>query len=132
MLCRIWTLMIRMTLNNDFLDFSPTELQLKEFMDVYIVFGKNIHQYTMLKKGEPVLLIGLNEFAPKNFEVYTIFSKNWKPVYYKDVINFTRQYVEKLDYDRIIHHVHEDRPWTIRMAEVLGLNKMYDVYGMVK
>lgn len=115
-------LMIEPLQNKHFHKFSPIAIQEREFEAICDIFyNKNdMHNFCFLHNGMPVLIVGLKEKWDKVFDSYTIFSTEWKPIYYKQVIKAVKFYLGKLDYDRIEHLCHIDREWTCKMIEMFG------------
>lgn len=109
----------------DLVRFIPIEIQRGydiEAIADFVVYGNEPHFYAFYDGENPVLLIGLKEKWPRVFDSFTIFSVYWKPAHYKDVLKKARAYLLDLDYDRIEHMVHCDRPWTEKMANAFGFS----------
>lgn len=104
------------------LDFSPMEGQEEEYITVCDYYWNNPSSlaFCFSDKNGPVLMIGLEEKWEKVYDTFTIFSRNWKPVYYKDAIREARNFFKDFRCDRIEHLVRTDRPWTDKMAKMFG------------
>lgn len=103
--------------------FEPIDIQALETQNT-IEFIKQtdigIHNAAVFDNGKIVLIFGLFELWQGVFSSYTLFSKHWKPMYYRTVTRFFREYIKELDFDRIQHMVSCDRKWTHKMAKLFG------------
>lgn len=100
----------------------PLEGQEDEFQTlVELFYNRNeMHNFCFVDDETPVLMVGLKEKWANVYDSYTVFSPTWNPVFYKKVIRIAKGYLDKLDYDRIEHLAHCDRPWTDRMLKAFG------------
>lgn len=130
--------------NRHLQEFVPIKGQEQELETLRELFydRNEPHQFCLLNGQEPVLLLGMKEKWVRVFDTYTVFSPSWKPVYYKSVIRAAKGYFRFLEYDRIEHLTHCDRPWTDKMAKAFGFEyaatlrkyingKDYKLYEMV-
>lgn len=108
--------------NEHLIAFIPLDGQEEEFETLFEIYynSNEPHGFCFLKDGIPVLLIGLKQKWHRVFDTFTVFSKSWKPVYYKTVVKESNSYFRKLDCDRIEHLIRCDRPWTDKMAKLFG------------
>lgn len=115
-------LQLKYLTDEDIVKFDPIDIQSDEFqMMVDSFYGKRKGKMFVFESdGVPVLIIGLFEKWSRVFDSITIFSKKWKPVYYKSVIRKAKDYYTKIDCDRIEHMVNCERPWTCKMALAFG------------
>jgi len=115
-------LTLRAINNSDFETFSPIDIQSKEFLDFFAGFYKpeDPHNFAVVFNGNIVLLIGMREMWPGVFDTYTLFSKHWKPVYFKTISRLVKKYIAEMKYDRIQHLVSCNRSWTHKMVKLFG------------
>lgn len=104
------------------MEFIPIDEQRDEFSAMcHLFYGKNeMHNFCLLKDDMPVLLVGMKEVWRGVYDTYILFSKSWKPLYYRPIIRAAKGYFDFLDYDRIQHLVRCERPWTHKMARAFG------------
>ena len=102
--------------------FIPIDIQENEFeMIVDSFYNKRKGKMFIFENdGVPVLIIGMFEKWDRVYDTITIFSKYWKPSFYKTVIKKAKDYFAIIDCDRIEHMVNCERPWTCKMAELFG------------
>lgn len=106
-----------------FNNFDPIDIQDQETKTtIDFVRDNDIgpHNVAVIADGKVVLIVGIFEIWDKVFSSYTLFSKHWKPIYYKYISAFFLSYLKYLDYDRIQHMVSCDRDWTHKMARFFG------------
>lgn len=118
-------LMIKPADDEVFSSFIPVELQIKDMeKTINFLYGKDLpHNYCFYDEDGDVLMTGLYEISPGVFDSYTIFSENWKPLYYKYATRFFKKYINHINYDIIFHVVKKDRPWTIKMVKMFGFKE---------
>jgi len=116
-------LTLRKVYKSDFDNFEPIDMQAIEFLNYFAInFEEDQpHNFAFECDGEIVLLISLREMWPGVYDSFTIFSKHWRPVFYKSVSRAAKNYLKNINYDRIQHLVSCERPWTHKMAKMFGM-----------
>lgn len=106
----------------DLAAFVPMELQRAEYATIKELFyGKPKDGIFVFRDGDsPMLIIGLMPKWPRVYDTATLYSVNWKPIYFRQVIKKAKEFFLFFDYDRIEHMIHCDRPWTDKMIEAFG------------
>lgn len=116
-------LTLKTTKREDFFKFNVIDIQIEELNTLleYHFNEKEPHMFTVFKDDTPVLLIGLKEMWPMVFDSYTVFSKEWKYMYFRHVLRMAKKYLKYIKYDRIQHLVSEKRDWTHKMANLFEM-----------
>ena len=92
--------------------------------DVFEKSGMPEHQGCARdRQGNIVLLFGLYQISHKVYEVWTIFTKHWKPIFYPSSRAWIDRYLGLLDYVRVQHIIYADRPWTCKIIEYMGFER---------
>ncbi len=125
--------------------FVPLEEQSADCETLYSLYYKKDKKgsFAIIADDEVVLIMGIREKWNNVYDTFTIFSPNWKPIYYREVLMQSKDYFSKLKYDRIEHLISCDRPWTDKMASMFGFTyaatlrkyingKDYKLYEIVK
>lgn len=138
-------LTVRYTTDQDYERFIADDSQKAEFETVAEMFYgfQKPHCLTLLDNNEPVILIGMAEKWNRVYDTFTIYSKLWKPIYFRSFVKIAKEYFSKVDCDRIEHLISCDRPWTDKTARLFGFKynctlhkyingKDYKLYEIVK
>jgi hypothetical protein len=122
-------LMIKPSTDQVLSSFVPSCLQIEDMQTTLdFVYGKDLpHQFCFYDEDGPVLLVGMLEIYHNIYDTYTVFSDNWKALYFKPVTRFFKGYIKNINYDMIFHVVSNDRPWTHKMIKLFGFKECQDI-----
>lgn len=97
-----------------------------ETLALFKQVGVPEHQAVLTYLDTPVLLCGFHKVWPRVYEAWTIFGKHWSIDMYPAAFQWTNEYLNLLEFDRVQHILEADREWMHKILIKLGFEKETD------
>jgi len=111
----------------DFDSFEPIELQAGHHDQIRNIMNERgwpAHQAIGFDKdGRAILMSGWFEMWPGVYDVWTLFSKDWNPRYYKSATDWFKNYCGLMEFTRAQHILFESRMWMVPVLERFGFER---------
>lgn len=107
---------------------QPHEAQVDDFNPTRHIFraGFPPHQAMFYDGSKSILACGLIDIGDGQYYLWSVFSKNIKPIHYRFIIKYLNNYLSLLNFRSIHHIIRKDMPWTKHMITFIGFKYVRD------
>ena len=112
----------------NFSKLKPHEAQIEDYEPTRALFkdGYPPHQAMFYDGRKSILACGLIDMGGGQYYIWSVFSKNIRPIHYRFIVKYLNNYISLLKTTSIHHIIRKDMPWTKHMITFIGFRYVRD------